>query len=292
MSNTTTIKHFCKQLIKHSQFKSKRNFVAGSFVEIPQQALGFKKFCASWRSLLDMDRMLYFTSSYAFPLSQSVPEAYIGQVIRFCSDGQHRGYTKLYCEKGNHKITVSDIGFNIKPQYRHGPAEREPLGTLSNGMTTLTDVVYSVHCPYWPVEAYEWVTRQRPHGLPSQSTIKEVVRYGCDFVQVSHNRVNSDPTEWRFSFSKAELIIIRSWTTVSEDCLPHTSHTVFIEIKSRMDKTALCTYYFKTLMLWATEEKPPEFWYEHVLIDSVCELLFAYDKLVERKVLSKLLYTK
>ena len=34
----------------------------------------------------------------------------------------------------------------------------------------------------------------------------------CDFVQVSYKSVNQDFAEWRFSFSRAELIIISRWT--------------------------------------------------------------------------------
>ena len=117
----------------------------------------------------------------------------------------------------------------------------------------------------------EWITRQRLSGLPSKSIIKQVVRYGCDFVQVSH-KLSTDINEWRFSFSKAELIIIHSWTT-SQRCVYRTLHTLNKMIKSSMEDSKLCTYYFKTLMLWATEEKPAEFWSEHVLVNSVYELL-------------------
>ena len=169
-------------------------------------------------------------------------------------------------------------------QLRIGLPENTTHHHTSKSMTTLTDVVYSVHCPYWPLEAYEWVTRQRPHSLPSQSTIKEVVTYGCDFVQVSHkNRVNPNPTDWRFSFSKAEHIIIRSWTQ-SQRIVYRILHTLYFSvIKSRMHETAFCTYYFKTLMLWTCEEMPPEFWSEHVLINSICELLYQMIKWLNMK---------
>ena len=78
----------------------------------------------------------------------------------------------------------------------------------------LHDNVPAVHSPYWPAEASEWITRTRRHDCPSKSAIKQVVRYGCDFVGVAHklscNRENNE--ECRFSFSMAELFIIRSWT--------------------------------------------------------------------------------
>ena len=82
-------------------------------------------------------------------------------------------------------------------------------------LISLQDIVPAVHSPYWPVEASEWITRTRRHACPSKSVIKQVVRYGCDFVCVAHklscNRENED--KWRFSFSMAELIIIRNWAS-------------------------------------------------------------------------------
>src|SRR6202142_617024 len=38
-------------------------------------------------------------------------------------------------------------------------------------------------------------------------------------------------------------------------------------------ETVLCTYYFKTLMLWACEERTKEFWAEHSLVHSIQQLL-------------------
>ena len=80
------------------------------------------------------------------------------------------------------------------------------------------DRVPAVHCPYRPSEAFEWITRTRHHGCPSKSVIQQVVRYGCDFVGVAHklspNRNGTN--EWRFSFSIAEIKIIKSWTGSKE----------------------------------------------------------------------------
>ena len=66
--------------------------------------------------------MYYLTHHYAFPLGQSVPEMYTGQVIRICSIGQHPGYTKLYNEEDNQEVTFSEM--DIKFENRHGPADQ------------------------------------------------------------------------------------------------------------------------------------------------------------------------
>jgi len=132
---------------------------------------------------------------------------------------------------------------------------------------TSSDEVYAVHSPHWPDEATEWITRRRSQRLPSKSVIKQVVGYGCDFVQISH-KMRDDSNNWRLSFSKAECLIIKKWTISQRSVFG----TLWL-INKRIKDSHMCTYYFKTLMLWACEEKPFKFWREDVLIYSVCELL-------------------
>ena len=53
--------------------QSKRNFIAGSSVEIYGQNWMFEKFQLKEDILLDVDRILSSTNNYAFSLGQSVP---------------------------------------------------------------------------------------------------------------------------------------------------------------------------------------------------------------------------
>lgn len=63
------------------------------------------------------------------------------------------------------------------------------------------DSVLSVWCPQWHKEAQEWPKRRRDYGLPTTSTISEVVRNGCDVVYVQHRACTNDKLQWRLSFS-------------------------------------------------------------------------------------------
>ena len=81
-----------------------------------------------------------------------------------------------------------------------------------------------------------------------------VVQYECDFVRVAHkhsaNRYNDN--EWRFSFSMAELIIIKSWT--------RTQRIIFRALRvlskcCQTEHSQINSYFIKTLMFWACEEK-------------------------------------
>ena len=82
--------------------------------------------------------------------------------------------------------------------------------------------------------------------------------------------------EWRFSFSMAELIIIRGWTS-SQRIAYRVLRLNYKKIQQDEAKanreTALCSYYFKTLMMWACEERREEFWVEHPLVHTIQQLL-------------------
>ena len=74
----------------------------------------------------------------------------------------------------------------------------------------------------------------------------------------------------------AELIIIRSWTRsqrIVYRILRLIYKTIAQRALERSKETVLCTYHFKTLMLWACEERPKEFWAEHSLVHSIQQLV-------------------
>ena len=102
--------------------------------------------------------------------------------------------------------------------------------------------------------------------------------FRSDFVQISHNRLSNDG-EWRFLFSRAELFIINSW--MMSQMIVYT--TLWVLNKKMIASSNLCTYYFKTLMFWACEEKPAQFWRDDLLVESVCELLIEMIKCVKSK---------
>ena len=91
----------------------------------------------------------------------------------------------------------------------------------------------------------------------------------------AHQSQRDDKTEWRFSFSRAELILVTSWS----------QHQVYIYhilrlIKKQLitfcggeEKTILSTYHVKTQMLWASEEKYEDFWEKENVLKSVDEIL-------------------
>lgn len=138
----------------------------------------------------------------------------------------------------------------------------------------MADWVGTIHCPVWPQEANEWRVRRRSNGWPSDHTKELVVNSGCYFVTKPHEKRSSD-SDWRFSFSGAELILINSWSRVQQ-YIYHVLRLIKDDIVKRCGREnhgCLKTYHFKTLMLWTCEEKPPEFWKIENICDALKELL-------------------
>jgi len=234
--------------------------------------------------------MEYIIDRYAFAPGQKVPELFKGDVLRILpTEPKRPGYVRLIRERiGKDFCRINFLGKyddKTRKPARTGVLYHTDTNQAINYKTALSlqssgslvgkiDRVTAVHCLYWPEEAREWITRTRRHACPSKSVIKQVVRYGCDFVNTAH-KLSPDRdkrNEWRSSFSKAELIIIRNWTP-GQRVAYRALRLIFKSIESRMKETVLCTYYFKTLMLWKCEELPPEFWTNSHLVKAAHHLL-------------------
>ena len=158
--------------------------------------------------MLDMDCMMYNIDDYATYPSKTLLKSYTRihdhLKIRIATDDVHVGFARLNQAKDNRELRRSDLFELLDEGTVHGPAlaahtrqlilakkysfsnELDDIARVECIAIAHTDFVYAIHCPYWPVEANEWITRRRYQCFPSKSVIKQVVRYGCDFVQVLH----------------------------------------------------------------------------------------------------------
>ena len=136
--------------------------------------------------MLDTDQMFYNTGDYATYPSVTFPKAYNTHYdslrIRIYTQDVHAGYVRLIMEIDNRELLISDLHKPISDETIHGPAvfrnikqvilERTYLlgnnkfvtEFLKNSHNIHTDTVPTIHCPYWPVEASEWITR-RPRNV-------------------------------------------------------------------------------------------------------------------------------
>ena len=138
------------------------------------------------------------------------------------------------------------------------------------------DRVFSVKCLGWPPMAQSWLIRERKNGWPDAEMVSEVKQGGCDLVPVAHRDHKNDKLQWRISFSRAEIILIRSWTVIQKvvyHMLRYFAKQQLIKKEWRNGNEIICNYHLKTLMLWACEEKSSDWWNSNCVIEICSQLL-------------------
>ena len=181
-----------------------------------------------------------------------------------------------------------------KDDLNHGPARKRSTSPVVTNETYLrnlqhvdSDAVFSIRCPVWPEEAESWRTRMRQCEWPPTSTITNIVNGGCDLVHIAHpdcRQESQDNSQWRFSFSRAEVILTNSWTDVQQTVY----HMLRVILKHHKDVSSvnagliISNYNLKTVMLWACEKYSSDFWTSDV-IDACSRLLLNLGQQVENR---------
>src|SRR6218665_3313817 len=172
------------------------------------------------------------------------------------------------------------------PKVFCGPTIKSPSETSDSVYTIGIDVVHSIYCPQWPRDAQTWPLRSRNNGWPTSHTISEVVRNGCHVVYVQHRDCRDDTYQWRLSFSVAEVILLQSWTKPQQivyHLLRFFAKRELIKKDCPKEDEVLCTYHFKTLMLWTCENMTLEWWDSSPVIAICCELLNILSEWLKRR---------
>ena len=120
------------------------------------------------------------------------------------------------------------------------------------------DTVFCLRYPHWPNQADEWLHRKRECDWPSQTIIHRIKAGGCHFVPVAHAHSASPDYEWRYSFSKAEIILANSLTDFQKYCFILFKILVMSTIIK--DIGVVKTYHLKTIMFHCCEKIPAEKW--------------------------------
>ena len=154
----------------------------------------------------------------------------------------------------------------------HGPAQVTQSGVFA---LPSADVVACIRVPAWPSVAKSWISRDRNYEWPCRSVISEVAWNGCDLVLVAHRDYKQDSCQMRYSFSRAEVTLIRSWTPIQQIVYNMLRYVVKLEIirEWKNDDKVICTYHIKTLMLWACERKSPVWWESNCVLELCSKLL-------------------
>ena len=153
---------------------------------------------------------------------------------------------------------------------RHGPAQVVTFGEKS---WSKCDLVSCIRILGWPPVARSWISRERKYAWPSNAIVSEVQRNGCDLVHVSHRDYKHDDIQWRYSFSRAEITLIRNWTPIQQIIYHMLRYVAKRTCEWKDDDKVICTYHLKILMLWACERKSSVWWESNCVLVLSSKLL-------------------
>ena len=120
------------------------------------------------------------------------------------------------------------------------------------------DFVLAIPFPFWPQEASQWKSRIR--AWPDMSLIEDVLQGGYHFVPKSPSG-SRDELEWRFSFARAEGVLLRSIPKYSWCKQCYRIFKCFIKYHLS-HPNLVSTYHCKTIVLWTLETYHQDTWVE------------------------------
>ena len=131
--------------------------------------------------------------------------------------------------------------------------------------TYRVDFLETVKCINWPSGMKDWKFRRREYNWPDRQTIQFVMDTGCDVILTPN-------AEIMLSFTKAETVLIRSFTPVQQKVY----HVMRCFAKAELFPAFswLCAFHIKTLMFWSIERKPAEWWNDNNVVVICCQLLY------------------
>ena len=124
------------------------------------------------------------------------------------------------------------------------------------------DTVPSIHCPFWPRGAEEWLHRPHRCGWPTPTDITQITDFGCHLVAVGYPLSSSKEMEWRISFSVAERFLVWSFNHIQIQCYAVMKIILkeFIKVRCSPPNYVLCSYFIKTFLFWKFEVTESTFW--------------------------------
>ena len=138
----------------------------------------------------------------------------------------------------------------------------ERWGQYDDKSSSGTDRVPSIHCPFWPSGADEWIQRPRHYGWPTSREIANITNFGCHLVPIGHPLSPRKDMEWRLSFSVAERTLVWTFNHVQIQCYAILKIILkeFVKVKCSPQNYVLCSYFIKTFLFWKYENTETTFW--------------------------------
>ena len=156
------------------------------------------------------------------------------------------------------------------------------------------DQVPSIHCPFWPRGAEEWLHRPRHCGWPTPADITNITAFGFHLVPIGYPLSSSKEMEWRISFSVAERILVWSFNHVQIQCYAVMKIILkeYIKVKCSPSNWVLCSYFIKTFLFWKFEVTEPTFWHSDNFRACISFLLVEFTKCIRDRELPHYFFPK
>ena len=145
------------------------------------------------------------------------------------------------------------------------------------------DIVFSIHCSFWPSLASEWRTRDRLHDWPENDVTKKIVDFGFHLVPIGYPHSPRSMMEWRISFSVAERLLVWSFNHIQVQlyALLKLILKEFIKANCSSVNFVLCSYFIKTFLFWKFEETEKSFWRLENFINCLKYLMVEFKKVLQ-----------
>ena len=208
-----------------------------------------------------------------FAMLRSVSPISDRHLLSACQEMNSSLYLSSYLYVHNAELRFSKSSPHIATT-KQGPS-MEGWGTYMDRTQSGTDIVYSIHCSFWPDAATEWQSRSREYAWPSPHDVKIILDFGFHLVPVGHPDSNTNMMEWRISFSVAERTLVWSFNHVQMQCFAVMKLILkeYINPNSSPSCRVLCSYFIKTFLFWEYEETNPWYWCKENLRKCVLRLL-------------------
>ena len=163
----------------------------------------------------------------------------------------------------------------------------ESWGEYANTSESGVDNVPSIHCPFWPSGAVEWIRRPRHYGWPTSSDKADITNFGCHLVPVGHPLSPRKEMEWRISFSVAERTLVWAFNHIQMQCYAILKIILkeFIKVNCSPQNYVLCSYFIKTFLFWKFENTETTFWCVENFRDCIMFLLREFRQCIQDGIL-------
>ncbi|XP_069105636.1 uncharacterized protein [Argopecten irradians] len=146
--------------------------------------------------------------------------------------------------------------------YIHGPCSTLP------GITRDSDFASAFHCRSWPDTLTDFVSRTAHCVWPPSELVYKIVQDGFEFVAIGDKHSSLFEVQWRLSFVKAEVALVKSFNHVQFKT--YGLLKIFLkECIERDDsvKDLLCSYFMKTILFHAIEHSQPTMWVDENIVE-------------------------